>query len=327
MPTASKLKTDESGRSLERLAALPERDRDAASGRIPVDLFAPVTSKLLAEARCHQQHATETVPASTAPVQGHLPGCGRAQPTCGSKETAMKGAAASPRARPTEHRINESQSATSGTKLARWVSRAEGKVVSAPKAVVSAPKSALAPNAEQRWLEQKEQAAREAHQLLYRTPTHGSAMEAWMARMSAKQAHLPWPDKFRDPCDEERKLREGSLTAIDILKQRNHLNPPDAQRSYSSIRATEDPPDYPQPRLKVETSSPPFHEETIDCMALSVGNGLVVDKAADGSSVVRGNYPNVPQNNRVTAKLVFARPKFGDMPLCCLLYTSDAADE
>ena len=683
MPTASKLKTDESGRSPERLVALPERDRNAASGRIPVDLFAPVTSKLLAEAGCHQQHATETVPASTAPVPRQLPGCTRAQPTCGSKETAMKGAAASPRARPTEHRINESQSATSGTKLARWVSRAEGKVVSAPKAVVSAPKSALAPNAEQRWLEQKEQAAREAHQLLYRTPTHGSAMEAWMARMSAKQAHLPWPDKFRDPCDEERKLREGSLTAIDILKQRNHLNPPDAQRSYSSIRATEDLPavsgigwgrgrldsgaawcsaddrygwmemdllevhhvlgivtqgqaampsggsegecricspphdclregnvhfaarvevrhrraltedfqnsgeyeigargdarcetlfpapvfaryvriyvrtyvnhmalragvlinprdhpvkpsifalksanaaaqycatkvtgsspvatpgsstgaeplpskaarwaarvskssaatspavslpnsiretslgaasdhvaggkaarwaakmaakasststspvpqtllapsplavnsgasaqtacdglhmyghvltperkysgflsagvpegdgqmlwtngaefhglwhrgfphgegtfyfpnkeklrikfthgcpdgagllvdgsgqhwnveydgdaqilnDYPQPRLKVETSSPPFHEETIDCMALSVGNGLVVDKAADGTSVVRGNYPNVPQNNRVTAKLVFARPKFGDMPL------------
>ena len=45
--------------------------------------------------------------------------------------------------------------------------------------------------------------------------------------------------------------------------------------------------DYPQPRLKVETSSPPFHEETIDCMALSVGNGLVVDKAADGQRTPR----------------------------------------
>jgi len=66
-------------------------------------------------------------------------------------------------------------------------------------------------------------------------PVPGSAMEAWMVRATAKQLHLPWQDKFRDYADEGYMHNVG-LSEQDILAHRRHLNPPDIQRLYSSIR-------------------------------------------------------------------------------------------
>ena len=69
-------------------------------------------------------------------------------------------------------------------------------------------------------------------------PTSGSAMEVWMQRAAANRLHLPWHDKFCDYEDEVFKLHSMRLTVEEIIAQRRHLNPPDIQRSFSSIRTS-----------------------------------------------------------------------------------------
>ena len=73
-------------------------------------------------------------------------------------------------------------------------------------------------------------------------PVANSAMESWMQRAGAKQLHVPWQQKRRDYADELVQLHKAGLREADILARRQHLNPPDSHRTYSSIRAKPDVP-------------------------------------------------------------------------------------
>lgn len=66
----------------------------------------------------------------------------------------------------------------------------------------------------------------------------GSALEAWLARAAAKDLHRPWHGKRRDYTDEQHKLAQSGLSAAQIRRQRQHLNPPELARRYSSIQAS-----------------------------------------------------------------------------------------
>jgi len=66
----------------------------------------------------------------------------------------------------------------------------------------------------------------------------GSALEAWLARAAAKELHVPWHGQRRDYVDEAHKLAKSGLSTAQIRRQRQHLNPPELARSYSSIQTS-----------------------------------------------------------------------------------------
>ena len=78
-------------------------------------------------------------------------------------------------------------------------------------------------------------------------PVAGSAMEAWMVRVAARQLHSTWTEKRRDYCDETLLLR-GGLPVEQIHAQRYHYNPPDINRRVSYSQAGLRAPQHVVPR-------------------------------------------------------------------------------
>ena len=68
----------------------------------------------------------------------------------------------------------------------------------------------------------------------------GSALEAWLARAAGRDLHRPWHGKRRDYADEKHKLAKSGLSAAQIRRQRQHLNPPELARRYSTIQESDE---------------------------------------------------------------------------------------
>jgi hypothetical protein len=140
-----------------------------------------------------------------------------------------------------ENRQQEKNSPAATSKVARWAARAGGQQL--VSTVV--PAAVTAPLATTVQLEATPLGPRLVPGLVglfsfpdMEVPTSGSAMEVWMQRAAANRLHLPWHDKFCDYEDEVFKLHSMRLTVEEIIAQRRHLNPPDIQRSFSSIRTS-----------------------------------------------------------------------------------------
>ena len=123
-----------------------------------------------------------------------------------------------------------------GSKTARWAARAAAAAQSVAPAATPADDGAEGRDSARVHVQGQTDG------LLWPAPetaAKGSAMEAWMARAAAKQLHVPWQNKIRDYADEVGALRraKGLLTADQIRRQRQHLNPPELARTYSSIQA------------------------------------------------------------------------------------------